>query len=72
MVTRTRRVFSPEISPPTITHVWIPAAGLITNARGKEKVIEPALMEAPPKEVTIEDPSRQEMEEILKIIPKSD
>ena len=32
----------------------------------------PSRMEAPTKYITIEDPSTQEMEEILKIIRKSD
>ena len=73
-VTRTGRVFSPETSPPkTITTlVHIPTTGSTADARGKEKVIEPAQTEAPPKDLTIEDSSKQEMEEILKIIRKSD
>ena len=33
---------------------------------------EPARTEVPIKDITIEDPSTQEMEEILKIIKKSD
>ena len=35
-------------------------------------MIEPSRTEAPTKDITIEDPSIQEMEEILKIIQKSD
>ena len=35
-------------------------------------MIEPARMEAPAKDITTEEPSTREMEEILKIIKKSD
>ena len=64
------RIFPPKISPPITTTipVHIPAAGTTANAQGKEKVTEPAMTEAPSKEVTFEDISKQEMEEILKII----
>ena len=52
--------------------VRIPAAGSTIDTQGKEKVTEPAQTEAPSKDVTIEDSSKQEIEEILKIIRKSD
>ena len=73
-VTRTRRVFSPNISPPTTTAVPI----RITNGnagastRGKEKESEPVREEELAKKNVMEEPSTQEMEEILKIIKKSD
>src|ERR1051325_2174076 len=71
-VTRTGRVFSPEISPPkdTSTPIRIPAIEPVPEARGKEPVTHLAQTEVP-KEV-VEDTSKQEMEEILKIIKKSD
>src|SRR3954470_3346293 len=57
-ITRSGRIFSPEISPNVATNpVQIPDI----NARGKEPLVEPVQV---PMEVTIEDPSRQEMEEI--------
>ena len=73
-MTRTGRIFSPDISPPTTTTtpVWITVDKPSTDARGKEKMIEPARMEVPAKDITVEEPSTQEMEEILKIIKKSD
>src|ERR1051325_1071877 len=51
-VTRTRRVFSPEISPPkdTTTPARIPAIEPIPEARGKEPVTHPTHTEVP-KEV---------------------
>ena len=81
-VTRSGRLFSPDIAPPaarrplliTPTSVPVPAADPIispaaesSNARGKGIEVEPAQMEAPTAEA-----SQQEMEEILKIIKKSD
>ena len=59
-IIRSGSVFSPEISPLTITttSVHIPTAGSTCTARGKEKVTEPSRMEASSKDVTIEDPSR--------------
>src|ERR1051325_4950160 len=71
-VTRTGRVFSPEISPPKdiATPTRIPAIQPVPEARGKEPVTHPAQPEVP-KEVD-EDTFKQEMEEILKIIKKSD
>ena len=64
MVTRTRRIFSPEFSPSTTTttHVRIPAARSTIDTQGKEKVSETAWMEASSKDVTIEDPFRKKME----------
>ena len=71
-VTRSGRIFSPEISPKTVTTpVRISASKPSTETRGKEPVIEPAQMETP-VETTVEDSSKQEMEEVLKIIRKSD
>ena len=86
-VTRSRRLFSPEISPPTVHKpVVIPSASASTivpvptpvitpatetsGTRGKEIIGEPARMEAPKK--IIVETSKQEIEEILKIIKKSD
>ncbi|KAI5422655.1 uncharacterized protein LOC127076396 isoform X2 [Lathyrus oleraceus] len=57
-ITRSGRVFSPEISPP------------IPEPRGKEPV-NPSQSETP-VEVTTKDVAKQEMEEVLKIIRKSD
>ena len=73
-VTRTGKIFSPIISPPTTTttHVRITIDKPSTDTKGKEKVIEPARIEAPAKDVITEEPSTQEMEDILKIIMKSD
>ena len=85
--TDVRRLFSPEISPPTVRKpVAIPSAStsatvpihipIITpfaepsNTRGKEVIGEPARTEAPKK--VIVETSRKEIEEILKIIKKSD
>ena len=86
-VTRSRRLFSPEISPPTIrkpvaippastsatVHVHVPIITPVaesSDARGKEITGELARTEAPKK--IIVETSRQEIEEILKIIKKSD
>ena len=73
-VTRTGRISSPNISPPTTTTtpVRITVDKPSTDARGKEKMSEPARMEAPAKDIITEEPSTQEMEEILKIIRKID
>ena len=71
-VTRRGRVFSPEISPNTVTTpVRVTATESVTEARGKEQMREPSQTKAP-KEVTTDDTSRKELEEILKIIHKSD
>ena len=86
-VTRSGRLFSPEISPPTIQKpVVVQSAStsatvliltpVITpvvesfDTRGKEVTGEPARTEAPKK--IIVETSKQEIEEILKIIKKSD
>src|SRR4051812_37144990 len=69
-ITRSGRIFSPEISPKVTTNpVQVPVPNQDVNARGKEPQVEPVEI---PVEITIEDPSKQEMEEILKIICKSD
>ena len=66
--------FSPVISPPTTTTVpvRITNGNSGANTRGKEKESEPAREEAPAKKSVMEEPSTQEMEEIMKIIKKSD
>ena len=65
-------MFSLDISSPkdTTTPVRIPAIELTIEVRRKDKVTQPAQTEVP-KEV-VEDTSKQEMEEILKIIKKGD
>ena len=57
-ITRSERIFSPEISPP------------VPETRGKEPV-NPSQSKTP-AEVTTEDVAKQEVEEMLKIIRKSD
>ena len=86
-VTRSGRLFSPEISPPTVQKpvVISPASTPATvpvhipiltpvaessDTRGKETTGEPARTEVPKK--IIVEASRQEIEEILKIIKKRD
>ena len=66
------RIFSPNISPPTTTTtlVRITIDKPSTDTRGKQKVIEPSGIEAHAKDIVVEEPSTQEMEEILKIIKK--
>ena len=73
-MTRTGRTFSPNILPPTTTTtpVRITMDKPNIDTRGKEKVIEPAGIDAPTKDTDSEEPSTQEMEEIRKIIKKSD
>ena len=73
-VTRTGRILSPNISPltTTTTLIRITIDKPNTDTRGKEKMTKPALTEAPTKDTITEEPSTQEMEEILKIIRKSD
>ena len=68
------RIFSPGISPSTTTTklVRITIDKPSTDARGKEKMTEPSRMEAPAKDITAKEPSTQEMEDMLKIIRKSD
>ena len=73
-VTRTGRIFYPNISPLTTTTTpdCIIMDKPSTDTRGKLKMIEPAGIEAPAKDIIAEESSTQEMEEILKIIRKSD
>ncbi|XP_058756281.1 uncharacterized protein LOC131629517 [Vicia villosa] len=66
-VTRSGRIFSPEISPNVVCPPPVPAPNPATDVRGKGPMLEPV-----PVEVTTEDPSQKEMDEILKIIRKSD
>ena len=66
-ITRSGRIFSSEISPP----VQVTTTKTTVEARGKEPMVEPARMKAP-KEVAVKDTSGQEMEEVLKIIRRSD
>ena len=65
--TRSGRILSPEISPP----VQVTITKTTAEDRGKESMIEPAGTEAP-KEATLKDTSGQELEEVLKIIRKSE
>ena len=73
-VTRTGRIFSPNISPPVVTRtpIRITAAKPNTDTRGEEKVVEPVVTEIPSKNLADEEPSACEMDEILKIIKRSD
>ena len=73
-VTRTRRIFSPNISPPVVTkaRIRITAAKPSTDTRGKEKVVELVVTKIPVKDVANGEPSAREMDEILKIIKRSD
>ncbi|XP_058774509.1 uncharacterized protein LOC131648805 [Vicia villosa] len=66
-VTRSGRIFSLEISPSTVGPTSVPAPDPATDVRGKGPALEPI-----PVEFTTEDPSQKEMDEILKIICKSD
>ena len=68
------RSFSPVISPPTTTTVPVRITNdnSDANTKGRGKEGEPAREEAPAKKFVMEEPSTQEMEEILKIIKKSD
>ena len=65
-ITRRRRIFSLEISPP----IQVTVTKTTDEARGKEPMIEPSRTEAP-KEATVKDTSEQEIEEVLKIICRS-
>ena len=73
-VTRIRRIFSPDISPPTTTTTLVRITNdkSRANTKGKGKEGEPVGIEAPTKDTNAEEPSTREMEEILKIIKKSD
>ena len=42
------------------------------DPRGKEKVVEPVETEIPAEDIAAEEPSAREMDEILKIIKRSD
>ena len=66
-ITRSGRIFSPEISLP----VQITTAKTTAGARGKESMIEPSQMEAPTENV-VRDTFEQDLEEVLKIICRSD
>ena len=85
-VTRSGKLFSPEISPPIVhkpviipsasTSTTVPVPTLVitpvaepSETRGKEIIGEPARTEAPRKIVV--EASKKEIEEILKIIKKS-
>ena len=67
-------IFSPDISPPVATTIpaHITNNKSSTNTKDKEIEGEPTRIEAPTKEANAEEPSNQEMKEILKIIKKSD
>ena len=66
-ITRSGRIFSLEISPPA----QITVSKMTVGAQGKESVIEPARTEAP-KEAPVKDTSGEDLEEVLKIIRRSD
>ena len=66
-ITRSGRIFSPKISP----LAQVTATKTTVVARGKESVIEPAQAEAP-KEAPVKDTSGEDLEEVLKIIRRSD
>ena len=67
-------MFLPNISPLVVTKmpIRITAAKPSADTRGKEKVVEPDVVEVPSKNVANEEPSAREMDEILKIIKRSD
>ena len=73
-MTRTRRIFSSDISPPTTTTTLVRITNdkSRANTKGKGKEGEPVGIEAPTKDTGTEEPSTREMEEFLKIIKKSD
>ncbi|XP_058774425.1 uncharacterized protein LOC131648709 [Vicia villosa] len=68
-VTRSGRNFSLEISPDANTSTQIPASNSTADVRGKGPLLEPVQT---PVEATTEEVSQKEMDEILKIIRKSD
>ena len=51
-----------------VTRTWRIFSFPVANTRGKEKMAEPSRTGAPTKDIAVEDPSTQEMEEIIKII----
>ena len=57
-VTRTGRIFSPNISPPVVTKtpIRISAAKPNTDTRGKGKVVKPDVIEVPSKDVAMKNP----------------
>ena len=73
-VTRTGRIFSPNISPPTAIMALVRITAEKPNAdiRGKKKVVDPAEIEVHAKDIATEERPTQEMDEILKIIKRSD
>ncbi|XP_058784478.1 uncharacterized protein LOC131659283 [Vicia villosa] len=66
-VTRSGRIFSPEISPDANTSTQIPVSDSTADVRGKGPLLEPVQT---PVEATTEEVSQKEMDEILKIIQK--
>ncbi|XP_058759660.1 uncharacterized protein LOC131632969 [Vicia villosa] len=68
-VTRSGRIFSPEISPDANTSTQIPVSDSTADVRGKRPLLEPVQT---PVEAINEEVSQKEMDEILKIIRKSD
>ncbi|XP_058774811.1 uncharacterized protein LOC131649084 [Vicia villosa] len=68
-VTRSGRIFSPEISPDANTLTQIPVSNSTADVRGKGPQLEPVQT---PVEASAKDVSQKEMDEILKIIRKSD
>ena len=69
-VTRSGRVFSPQTSPKAVTTpVRITTIESTIETRGKEQMTEPAHTEAS-KEGTVEDTSKQEMKEVIKLFEK--
>ncbi|XP_058761629.1 uncharacterized protein LOC131635043 [Vicia villosa] len=68
-VTRSGRIFSPEISPDANTSTQIPVSDSTADERGNGPLLEPVQT---PVEATTEEVSQKEMDEILKIIRKSD
>ncbi|XP_058771946.1 uncharacterized protein LOC131645720 [Vicia villosa] len=68
-VTRSGRIFSPEISPDANISTQVPVPDSTADVRGKRPMLEPVQT---PVEATAEEVSQKEMDEILKIIRKSD
>ncbi|XP_058754998.1 uncharacterized protein LOC131628147 [Vicia villosa] len=68
-VTRSGRVFSPEISPNTAAPTGTPIPNQDADTRGKGPLLEPIQT---PVEIVTENPSPEEENEFLKIIRKSD
>ncbi|XP_058757559.1 uncharacterized protein LOC131630837 [Vicia villosa] len=68
-VTRSGRIFSPEISPGANISTQVPVPDSTADVQGKRPMLEPVQT---PVEATTEEVSQKEMDEILKIIRKSD